>query len=84
MSRSIWKIKPYLKSKIINYFKVYNSNFIITKDFVGIDFFVYSGNKFKKLNITDSMVGHYLSEFVFTKYVKRDIHIKDKRRKKHK
>lgn len=86
MVRSCWKIKHFFKRNNIMYkkFKVFSANFIISTDLVGFVFFVYVGNKFKKVIISDLNVGMLLSSLLITRYNDGAIHVKDKKKKKKK
>jgi len=85
MVRSSWKVNLFFnKKKENNKFKIYNSNFLISVDLVGFVFFVYTGNKFKKIIINDLNVGQLLSSLIITKYNNGSLHIKDKKKKKKK
>jgi len=72
------------KVKNLKKFKIYNSNFLISVDLIGFVFFVYTGNKFKKIIINDLNVGQYLSSLIITRYNNGFLHIKDKKKKKKK
>jgi ribosomal protein S19 len=63
-------------------FRIFNSNFIILSDFVGFTFFVYTGNKFKKMLINQEMVGYKLCNFIYTRFNNGSIHTKKKKKKK--
>jgi ribosomal protein S19 len=65
-------------------FKIYNSNFLISIDLIGFVFFVYTGNKFKKIIINDLNVNQVLSSLMITRYNNGVLHIKDKKKKKKK
>ena len=85
MVRSSWKVNLFFnKKKEGNKFKIYNSNFLISVDLVGFVFFVYTGNKFKKIIINDLNVGQLLSSLIITRYNNGSLHIKDKKKKKKK
>jgi ribosomal protein S19 len=86
MVRSKWKNNVIFKRKNLDLkkFKIFNSNFIILKDFVGFIFFVYTGNKFKKVLINQEMVGYKLCDFIFTRFNNGAIHTKKKKKKKKK
>ena len=84
MVRSSWK-SPYVDINILNSFKNNSEKIIYTKSrstlilkkFVGWIFYIYSGNKYNKLIITNSMVNKKLGEFCFTRRVGR-IHKNEK------
>lgn len=84
MVRSSWKIKHFFKRNNVMYkkFKVFSANFIISNDLVGFVFFVYVGNKFKKIIISELNVGMLLSSLLITRYNDGAIHVKDKKKKK--
>lgn len=85
MVRSSWKVYLSFKKKKIESkkFKIYNSNFVISVDLIGFVFFVYNGNKFKKIIITDLNVGQLLSSLIITRYNDGHLHVKkDKKKKK--
>lgn len=80
MAKSKWKapfvnydlFKKILKKK--KYIKTKSRSTIILTSFIGLNIFVYNGCRYKKLHITEKMVGHKLGEFVFTRKVGK-IHI---------
>jgi len=84
MVRATWKVNLFLKKKKVESkkFKIYNSNFLITVDLVGFVFFVYNGNKFRKIIISDLNIGQKLSSLIITRYNNGHIHTKDKKKKK--
>lgn len=84
MSRSNWKNITILKRKNLSSkkFKIFNSNFLILKDFVGFVFFVYTGNKFKKILINQEMVGYKLCNFINTRFNNGEIHTKKRKKKR--
>ena len=86
MVRSSWKNISVNKRKNLGSkkFKIFNSNFLILNDFVGFIFFVYTGNKFKKILVNQEMVGYKLCDFIFTKFNNGSIHTKKKKKKKKK
>tara|TARA_R110001592_G_scaffold275133_3_gene542162 strand:- start:6182 stop:6337 length:156 start_codon:yes stop_codon:yes gene_type:complete len=47
---------------------------MILPSFIGLTISVYNGLKYKKLYITENMVGHKLGEFVFTRKIGKKIH----------
>jgi ribosomal protein S19 len=86
MVRSIWKVNLFFNKRIKKFkkFKIYNSNFLISIDLIGFVFFVYTGNKFKKIIINDLNVNQVLSSLMITRYNNGVLHIKDKKKKKKK
>lgn len=76
MTRSSWK-SPYVDINILKKFKNNKEKIIYTKSrntsilkkFVGWTFYVYSGNTYKKIIITNSMINKKLGEFCFTRRV---------------
>jgi ribosomal protein S19 len=84
MVRSIWKVNLFFNKRIKKFkkFKIYNSNFLISIDLIGFVFFVYTGNKFKKIIINDLNVNQVLSSLMITRYNNGVLHIKDKKKKK--
>lgn len=84
MSRSSWKNIVISKRKNLENkkYKIFNSNFIILKDFVGFVFFVYTGNKYKKILVNQEMVGYKLCDFIFTRFNNTAIHTKKRKKKK--
>ena len=89
MIRSKWK-SPYVNINILNDF--YNNqekiiytksrNSVILKQFVGWTFYIYSGNKYNKLLITNFMINKKLGEFCFTRRIGKIHTSKDKKNKK--
>ena len=89
MVRSNWKVNTQnikLRGKNFNSkkIKVFDSNFLILNDFVGLIFFVYTGNKFKKVLVNQEMVGYKLCIFIYTRFNNGSIHTKKKKKKKKK
>lgn len=91
MVRSLWKPKYFFnkslskyKDDVIKKFKVFNSNFYITIDLIGYMFFVYTGNKFRKIIINKDKVGFLLSSLVITRFNDGSLHTKKKKKKKKK
>ena len=86
MSRSKWKSKllwlKYKESK--RRYVVFNPHFEIMRDFVGTMCYLYDGRKYKKLVITNEMVGFHLSDFVLTRFNDGGIHDRDKKKKRNK
>ena len=84
MVRSAWKVNLFFnkRNKKLKKFKIYNSNFLISVDLIGFVFFVYTGNKFKKIIINDLNVGQLLSSLIITRYNNGHLHLKDKKKKK--
>lgn len=83
MVRSSWKVNLFFNKKKMESkkFKIYNSNFVISVDLIGFVFFVYTGNKFKKIIINDLNVGQLLSSLLITRYNNGHLHLKDKKKK---
>lgn len=82
MVRSSWKTNLFFNRKIkLNQkkFKIYNSNFLISVDLLGFIFFVYTGNRFKKIIINETHVGQMLSSLIITRYNNGSLHIKNKK-----
>jgi ribosomal protein S19 len=72
------------KKNLKKRFKIFNANFVISKDLIGFVFFVYKGNKFKKIIINSGNVGILLSNLIITRYNDGNLHQKDKKKKKRK
>lgn len=72
------------KNKKKKKFKIYNSNFVVSMDLVGFIFFVYNGNKFRKIIINEDNVGFLLSSLVITRFNDGNLHNKQKKKKKKK
>jgi ribosomal protein S19 len=53
-------------------------------DLVGFIFFVYNGNKFRKIIINEDNVGFLLSSLVITRFNDGNLHNKQKKKKKKK
>jgi small subunit ribosomal protein S19 len=66
MSRSIWK-GPFISKKAIR-------NSVIIPEYLNKTFQIHNGKIFKKLFITQDMIGHKFGEFVLTR--KQTIHKK--------
>lgn len=67
MKRSKWK-GPLIKVKNISEkWQILSRNYEITTQTIGLIYYVYSGRKLVKLNITDKMIGHKVGEFVPTR-----------------
>lgn len=84
MVRSKWKNKLLYKN-LINLNKkndivIYNPNFLILKEFVGLQFSVYEGNFFSDILITEDMVGLNLSTLIITRFNNGSIHTKKKKK----
>lgn len=85
--RSIWKVSTqaikctsnvdFKQNKI----KIFNSNFVILKDFIGYLFYVYNGRRFKKIIINDTHVNILLSTLIITRYNNGAIHVNKKNKK---
>ncbi len=84
MVRSIWKIQQFFCTNNLSYkkFKIHSFNFVISSDLLGFVFYVYVGNKFKKIIITESNIGCLMSSLVTTRFNDGFIHKKDKKKKK--
>lgn len=85
MSRSIWKgpfIDSNLYNKLISNDKVistFSRNSVITDLCVGKTFLVHNGMSFYKVQISDSMLGKKLGEFILSK---KKVIFKKKKNKK--
>ena len=83
MARSKWKspyinynlLKNILKGKKI--IKTNSRSTIILPSFIGLTIMIHNGKKYKSLYIQETMVGHKLGEFAFTRKVGK-IHKLDK------
>lgn len=86
MIRSSWKIQNFFKlnNSLYKKFKIHSLNFIISNDLLGFVFYVYVGNKYKKIIITELNVGCLMSSLVITRFNDGAIHKKDKKKKKKK
>jgi small subunit ribosomal protein S19 len=62
------------------FIKSYDRSAIIHETFIGFLFFIYNGQKFKPVEITDEMVGHKFGEFSLTRITKHNL--KKKKSKK--
>jgi len=84
MVRSIWKIKQFFSRNNLCYkkFKIHSFNFVISSDLLGFVFYVYVGNKFKKIIITEANIGCLLSSLVITRFNDGFIHKKEKKKRK--
>ena len=92
MNRSSWK-SPYVDINILNSIYNHNNNeekiiytksrnTTILKKFIGWTFYIYSGNKYNKVTITNLMINKKLGEFCFTRRVGKIHTSKDKKKKK--
>lgn len=90
MSRSVWKI-PYihnvfftnmLKNKKI--FNVWHRSSTIPAFFINKKFKVHNGIWLLTLNVKSLMVGSKFGEFSFSKRMGKEIHFKQKNKKKNK
>lgn len=87
MTRSSWK-SPYVDINILKKFKNNKEKIIYTKSrntsilkkFVGWTFYVYSGNTYKKIIITNSMINKKLGEFCFTRRVGKIHKVNEKKK----
>ncbi len=75
MTRSFWKI-PFIHYKLLddiikknNFIKTHSRASIIIESFIGRTILVYNGHKYKKVLITENMVGHKLGEFAYTRKI---------------
>ena len=86
MTRSAWKVlNSFLRKNLIKKkFIIFNSNFKILQDYIGFIFYVYTGNRFKKIVISEDSVGTLLSTLIITRYNNGDIHTNKKKTKKKK
>lgn len=71
MSRAKWK-GPYSNSKKLKTkkqlnFIIFNRNFEITPNLVGLIFNIHDGKEYQEVTVTDDMIGHKFGEFVFTR-----------------
>ena len=93
MSRSKWKgsflcyslYKKYLyfKKKNLNiFFEIYTRSSTVLSEFVGGHFKVYNGLKFLNVFVTENKVGHKFGEFVYTRKLRKCIHIKSAGKKR--
>lgn len=75
MNRSIWKpnyvnyflINKILKNKKRVAIRTKSRSSTILQSFIGMTFFVYTGNKYIRLTIIRKMVGYKFGEFSFTR-----------------
>lgn len=88
MARSSWKI-PYVPNVFISNFfdkkKVFltrNRHFLISNCLVNKKFKIHNGIWMLSLTVKPDMVGHRLGEFSITKKLGREIHLKDKKKKR--
>jgi len=93
MSRSKWKglflcyslYKKYLYLKKLNIntaISIHNRSSTVLNEFVGGHFKVYNGLKFLNVFITENKIGHKFGEFVFTRKLRKCIHLKDNVKKR--
>lgn len=66
------KISRYKQKGIKKPIKVKSRSALIMPSWIGMQFEVYNGKEYQKLEITASMLGHRLGEFVFS--TKRVLH----------
>ncbi len=55
------------KSKRNKRIKTHKRNIVIVPELVGKEIYVYKGNGFEQVKITEKMIGHKLGEFVLTR-----------------
>lgn len=70
MSRSQYKIAFYRNNLIKNskkYIKIYNKNLIILSKYVNLNFLVYNGKSFVRLNINKDMINYKFGDFIYTR-----------------
>lgn len=90
MTRSLWKvpfvdynlINNIISNKNIHSLKTKSRSTIILQSFVGLTIHVYTGLIYKKVFITQDMVGRKLGEFAFTRKIGYIHKKKDKKVKK--
>lgn len=83
MARSKWKNKVFRDNLVRKKYKrIFFSNFLILKDYLGINFFIYRGNQFHNVLVTEDKIGYKLSSFLYTRHKGMYIHKKDKNKKK--
>lgn len=82
MVRSKWKNKLLYKKSIAlkNDIVIYDPNFLILKEFIGLKFSIYEGNFFCDILITEDMVGLNLSTLITTRFNNGSIHTKKKKK----
>ena len=87
MTRSSWKV-PYIDYKLLNTIlsnkevsiKTNSRQTKILQSFVGLNIFVYTGKVYKKVYISEDMVGKKLGEFAYTRKI-GNIHKKKEKNK---
>ncbi len=60
-------IKQVEGEKLQKNVKTHKRNVVITPKMVGITIHVHNGNEFKKMLITEKMMGHFVGEYAVTK-----------------
>lgn len=83
MSRSSWKGDLELNLNRINFIpkiRIYDKSYIILPEYVGKFFEIHRGKDFYKLEITEEMVGFRFGDFVFTRAVEPEHHLKKKKK----
>lgn len=95
MSRSKWKglflcyslYKKYLyfkNSNINSFIKIHTRSSNVLSEFIGAHFQVYNGLKFLNVFVSENKVGHKFGEFVYTRKLRKFIHLKPNNNKKRK
>jgi small subunit ribosomal protein S19 len=56
----------------------------ISSEFLGFCFLIYNGHVYKKIVVTDNMIGRKFGEFAITKRIGTNIHYPEKNKKKRK
>ena len=76
MIRSKWKLVNLGKSKKLLFKDRYLSNnkIYITKELINNSLVIYNGKFFKKVLVQNTMLNHYLGEFVRTRFNNGKIH----------
>ncbi len=59
----------YKKYSLLDNLKIKNQNFLITKDCVGLTFYLYNGKKYIPLFVKTGMIGTKIGQYSFTKKI---------------
>ena len=59
----------YSNNKLCDNTKIKNKNLKLTSDFVGLTLFFYNGKKYIPILIKNTMVNHYIGEYLFSKKI---------------
>ena len=84
MARSVWK-GPFVDASVLQHsldkrINIWSRRSVIIPQFINQQVYIYNGNTFVSLLVTEDMVGHKFGEFAITR--KRALHKKKVKKKK--